>query len=66
MLGGTLDLEFADGVDPSTLLGETFQLFNWSGAAGWGSIRGDCDCAGNNLGFVESVHDRRGYADCRT
>jgi hypothetical protein len=30
-LGGTLDLEFADGVDPSTLVGDTFQLFHWSG-----------------------------------
>ena len=29
-LGGILDLEFADGVDPSTLLGRTFHLFAWS------------------------------------
>jgi uncharacterized protein YjbI with pentapeptide repeats len=30
-LSGTLGLEFADGVDPSMLVGDTFQLFNWSG-----------------------------------
>jgi uncharacterized protein YjbI with pentapeptide repeats len=27
---GHLDLELADGVDPETILGETFQLFRWS------------------------------------
>ena len=31
MLGGTLDLEFANGVDPTGLLGQSFQLFNWNG-----------------------------------
>ncbi len=30
-LGGTLDVEFATGVDPASLLGQTFQLFNWNG-----------------------------------
>ncbi|HEV3417205.1 MAG TPA: PEP-CTERM sorting domain-containing protein, partial [Pirellulales bacterium] len=30
-LGGTLDLEIASGVDPSTLVGDSFQLFNWNG-----------------------------------
>jgi uncharacterized protein YjbI with pentapeptide repeats len=30
-LGGALDLEFANGVDPSPLVGDTFQLFNWNG-----------------------------------
>ncbi len=29
-LSGALDLEFANGVDPSALVGDTFQLFNWS------------------------------------
>jgi len=29
-LVGTLDLEFADDVDPAGLLGETFQLFDWN------------------------------------
>ena len=29
-LGGTLDLELADGVDPFAVLGQTFQLFDWS------------------------------------
>ena len=29
-LGGALDLELASGTDPSTLVGTTFQLFNWS------------------------------------
>ena len=29
-LGGTLDLELADGVDPSNLLGESFHLFTWN------------------------------------
>lgn len=31
-LGGTLDLELADGVDPSNLLGRTFHLFAWNSA----------------------------------
>ena len=31
-LGGTLDLELAAGVDPASLLGESFQLFDWNGA----------------------------------
>ena len=31
MLGGTLDLEFANGVDPTGLLGQSFQVFNWNG-----------------------------------
>ena len=30
-LGGTLDLGIASGIDPSLLLGDTFQLFNWNG-----------------------------------
>jgi uncharacterized protein YjbI with pentapeptide repeats len=30
-LAGTLDLEIASGVDPSTLVGDSFQLFNWGG-----------------------------------
>jgi uncharacterized protein YjbI with pentapeptide repeats len=30
-LGGTLRLEFADGVDPAALVGRTFDLFNWAG-----------------------------------
>src|SRR5207253_3223232 len=30
-LGGTLDVEIANGIDPKTLLGDTFQLFNWNG-----------------------------------
>ena len=30
-LGGTLDLEFATGVDPASLLGQSFQLFDWNG-----------------------------------
>jgi uncharacterized protein YjbI with pentapeptide repeats len=29
-LGGTLDLEFADGVNPSSLLGDSFTLFHWN------------------------------------
>jgi uncharacterized protein YjbI with pentapeptide repeats len=31
--GGTLDLQFALGVDPSGQLGRTFRLFNWSGVS---------------------------------
>ena len=31
MLSGALDLEIASGTDPSTLVGTTFQLFNWNG-----------------------------------
>jgi uncharacterized protein YjbI with pentapeptide repeats len=31
-LGGTLDLELADAIDPKGLLGETFQLFSWNGS----------------------------------
>ncbi len=30
-LSGALDLEFANGVDPSALVGDTFKLFNWNG-----------------------------------
>jgi uncharacterized protein YjbI with pentapeptide repeats len=30
-LGGALDLEIVSGTDPSTLVGTTFQLFNWNG-----------------------------------
>jgi uncharacterized protein YjbI with pentapeptide repeats len=30
-LGGTLDLELATGANPAALIGDTFQLFNWSG-----------------------------------
>jgi hypothetical protein len=30
-LAGTLDLAFADGVDPHSLAGETFKLFDWTG-----------------------------------
>ncbi len=30
-LGGALDLEFADSVDPRTLLFDSFQLFKWNG-----------------------------------
>ena len=30
-LGGTLQLRFADGVDPALLVGKTFDLFDWSG-----------------------------------
>jgi uncharacterized protein YjbI with pentapeptide repeats len=30
-LAGTLDLEFAQGVDPASLLGQTVQLFHWNG-----------------------------------
>jgi uncharacterized protein YjbI with pentapeptide repeats len=30
-LGGALDLEIASGTDSSTLIGTTFQVFNWSG-----------------------------------
>jgi uncharacterized protein YjbI with pentapeptide repeats len=29
-LAGTLDLTFADGVDPHSLAGETFRLFDWT------------------------------------
>jgi uncharacterized protein YjbI with pentapeptide repeats len=29
-LNGTLDLQIASGVDPTTLLGQTFQLFDWN------------------------------------
>lgn len=31
-LGGTIDLDVAPGVDPSTLAGHTFQIFNWNSA----------------------------------
>jgi hypothetical protein len=31
LLNGTLDLELATGVDPATLAGDSFQLFNWNG-----------------------------------
>jgi uncharacterized protein YjbI with pentapeptide repeats len=30
-LGGILYLGFADGIDPGTLVGQTFDIFNWSG-----------------------------------
>ena len=30
-LGGNLELDFADGVDPANLLGDSFQLFTWTG-----------------------------------
>jgi hypothetical protein len=30
-LGGTLDLQFAEGVDPRLYIGTTFYLFNWNG-----------------------------------
>jgi len=31
-LGGTLELLFAEGVDPEELIGTTFRLFDWDGA----------------------------------
>jgi hypothetical protein len=31
MLGGTLELTFADYVNPASQLGRTFELFNWTG-----------------------------------
>jgi hypothetical protein len=30
-LGGTLELTFADNVNPASQLGRTFDLFNWTG-----------------------------------
>ena len=30
-LAGELDLTFAPGIDPTSLVGDTFQLFDWSG-----------------------------------
>jgi autotransporter-associated beta strand protein len=37
-LGGDLDLQIAAGVAPSSLLGHTFQLFNWTGVAPQGQF----------------------------
>lgn len=37
-LAGTLELIFADGVDRSTLLGQSFQLFDWTGVNPTGSF----------------------------
>jgi uncharacterized protein YjbI with pentapeptide repeats len=30
-LGGTLELAFAEGIDPASLIGTEFRLFNWNG-----------------------------------
>ncbi len=32
-LGGNLELGVADGVDPATLVGDSFQLFDWTGVS---------------------------------
>ncbi len=37
-LGGNLDLELAPGVNPGSLLGVSFQLFNWANASVSGSF----------------------------
>lgn len=37
-IGGSLDLEFADGVDPSTQVGRDFHLFDWTGVTPTGSF----------------------------
>ena len=37
-LGGNLELGLASGVDPSTLAGDTFQLFDWSNVSPSGSF----------------------------
>jgi uncharacterized protein YjbI with pentapeptide repeats len=37
-LGGTLELTFADDVNPAAQLGRTFDLFNWTGVAPTGAF----------------------------
>jgi uncharacterized protein YjbI with pentapeptide repeats len=37
-LGGTLELTFAEDVNPATQLGRTFELFNWTGVAPTGAF----------------------------
>jgi len=37
-LGGTLDLDFADGVDPATQLGRTIHVFDWTGVSPSGAL----------------------------
>jgi hypothetical protein len=37
-LGGTLDLEFADGTDMASQVGRTFDLFDWSAVAPQGGF----------------------------
>jgi hypothetical protein len=38
-LGGNLELGLAPGVDPSTLVGDSFQLFNWTGVSPSGQFQ---------------------------
>jgi hypothetical protein len=42
-LGGTLDVTFAAGVSPASLLGEPIQLFNWSGVTPTGQFAWEDD-----------------------
>ena len=37
-LGGTIELGLAPGVDPSSLVGDTWQLFDWTGVTPSGSF----------------------------
>ena len=41
MLGGTLNLTFADGIDLSSQVGRTFSLFDWSGVSPTGRFNTD-------------------------
>jgi len=52
-LGGTLELRFAEGVDPAGLIGTTFDLFDWDGA----SVTGRFDRIVTDAGAVwDSSH----------
>ena len=52
-LGGTLDVAFAPGVDPASLLGEPIQLFNWSGVTPAGQFTWQDDLSDQNGTYQE-------------
>ena len=45
VLGGNLELDLAAGVNPASLLGDTFQVFDWTGVSPVGQFAQ----IGNNL-----------------
>jgi hypothetical protein len=53
-LGGTLDVTFAAGVDPASMLGTPIQLFNWTGVAPTGQFTWQDDLSAQNSTYNEN------------
>ncbi len=55
--GGTLQLAFADDVNPASQVGRTFKLFDWTGVAPSGTI--SLVSSPYTWNLVEALRDRR-------